>query len=313
MNYRIISLLFDPRGSINRAEYKEGITILFLLVLISIGDIALNSIFGVAIEKCQGVSEYVQYTNLKPFYIPQIPIVFILFYSSITLAIKRTVDLGGKLWIGVLFGFCTSILFQNISSAFRIASILIEDEIAESAVSSGLISFHIAYVIFGIIAGVSTFIYLSCKGENRAEREKNIGKDGSLTISQFIYHIGNLIVSYLLLSLLSGTLIAFKLYDKWIIFTLSCLIILILIRYLLLVYRRLVNAGKPFYPFILCLLGYIVSLSLTSLLHFKSPNLIYINGSLTLFSIGNAIFIIANILLLLLNEAEHKDEANLID
>lgn len=141
MNYKIIRLLFDPRGSINRVEYKEGITILFLLILISIGDIALNSIFGMVIQTCHGILGYVQYTNIKSFYIPQIPIAFILFYSSFVLAIKRSVDLGGKLWIGIIFGFCTSIFFQNISSAVGTAGILTEEEVVESAVRSGLITF----------------------------------------------------------------------------------------------------------------------------------------------------------------------------
>lgn len=112
MNYKILKLLFDPRKMISKQEFLLGIIILFLLAFSSISDLIINTNV-ISIISSKGVHLLATHQVVKPFIIPSLPFGFILFYSAVTLAIKRVKDLHNKLWIGILAGISIFLLDKD--------------------------------------------------------------------------------------------------------------------------------------------------------------------------------------------------------
>lgn len=112
MNYKILKLLFDPRKMISKQEFLLGIIILFLLAFSSISDLIINTNV-ISIISSKDAYLLATHKVVKPFSIPSLPFGFILFYSAVTLAIKRVKDLHNKLWIGILAGISIFLLDKD--------------------------------------------------------------------------------------------------------------------------------------------------------------------------------------------------------
>ena len=302
MNYKIVRLLFDFRGTSSKKEFRLGIIVLFLLALFSVYNWILSSLFSYIIG-LHGAEMMARYRIISPLNIPSLPISFLLFYCSIVLAIKRVKDIRGNSWIGILTGICIFLFFDGIlvslfTSVFQTNYIWNEIDDNTKIFHWALIA---SVVIFGLIVLVSL---LTIKGSKPSEKE--LKESGVLTISQFITRLGVFCIVLFILSALIGILYTLSIITELIMIKASITSLLLLIWYFMLVYMRLKNSGKPFYPFLLCFVAYIASLSFVLVVHLKSSNLNFINISLFIFSMVSMVFTIANVLLFILKE-EHSE------
>ena len=308
MNYKILKLLFDPRETISKQEFLLGIIILFLLAFSTISDLIINTSVT-SIISSKGVHLLATHQVVKPFIIPSLPIGFILFYSAVTLAIKRVKDLHNKLWIGILAGIFIFLFFDviffktttNMSLFSELVGIEIDDNVKKLQTLS---------LAFFFILGIGSISYLSTlKGAK--PYIKDISKKGSLTINQFITQLGILLIAVFIFSILFT--ISFGIYNSnslgfrnhnilWQLVLLGFVCLFIIIWYLKLVYMRLKNTTLPFLyyflSFILYTLGVLAVLTTAS----NTDNLNYINFSLSIFSIINMIFSLATLSLFLLDK-----------
>ncbi len=261
MNYKIIKLLFDPRGTSSKKEFLEGVILLFLLAQYSIGFFLLRSGFDSLIGQ-QGAETLVTYMQIKPLSIPLLPVNFMIFYSSIVLSIKRVKDIGGSLWMGILAGLCIFLFFDgtfikvmtNFALAYGIKSVEIEESVR---------MFHLSVISLATTIGLAVMIILLVfKGSKVCEKERK--ERGVLTISQFITQLGILCAVAAILSISMGLLFVFYeriFYAKDILaIALIIMALSILIWFFVLVFKRLKSAGKPFYLFLICFVIYISSL-----------------------------------------------------
>ncbi|WP_417785833.1 hypothetical protein [Tenacibaculum sp.] len=303
MNYKIIKLLFDPRETINKEEFLFGIIILFFFAFSFISDFTINaSIMSIISSK----SAHLLATHqlIKPFTIPNLPVGFILFYSAVTLAIKRIKDLQSKLWIGVVVGIFIFLFFDAIflktTTSTGMFSNLLGFEI-----DNQIKIFHISSMLFYVVLGVGSILLLSVLNGTKP-CIKDVYKKGSLTINQFIKQLGiwcvatflGLIIITLLLNINKS--IATLSYGS---FLPPLIVICILfIWYLKLVYMRLKNTTFSFLNYLLFLIAYVIGLISVITITFKVDNLNYINMSLTFFSVISIIFSFVNLSLFLLDK-----------
>lgn len=304
MNYKIIKLLFDPRETINKEEFLFGIIVLFFFAFGFISDFTINaSIMSIISSK----SAHLLATHqvIKPFTIPSLPISFILFYSAVTLAIKRIKDLQSKLWVGVVVGIFIFLFFDVIffktTTSTGVFSNLLGFEI-----DNQIKVFHISSMLFYVVLGIGSILFLSVLKGNKPYI-KDVYKKGSLTIDQFIKQLGiwciatffGLIITTLLLNINKS--MATLSYGSFL--PLLIVICILFIWYLKLVYMRLKNTTFSFLKYFICLIAYVIGLTSVIMIIFKVDNLNYINMSLTFFSVISIAFSFVNLSLFLLDKA----------
>jgi hypothetical protein len=291
MNYKVIRLLFDPRGASSKEEFRLGIIILFVLALIAISDFFTTTFFTALIGQ-HGAIMLASHQVIKPLLIPSLPIDFILFYCSIALAVKRVKDIGGHLCLGILTGVCVFLFFDGTFLMTITNFAMIPDSMGFE-ISENIRMFHIVITAIVVNLGLVALILLSIlKGTKLYEKE--IKKRGVLTISQFISQLGLLYVGMFILSVLITLLFdIFKCYELLI--TISGIVFLsIIIWYFTLVYMRVKNSSMPFYPFVICFIAYLLSFGLAVMVTFKTDNLNFINISLTFLSVLSMVFYLMN-------------------
>ncbi len=305
MNYKIIKLLFDPRGTSSKKEFLEGVILLFLLALYYISSFLLNNGPNTLIGR-QGPEILAAYMQIKPLSIPLLPVNFIIFYSSIVLSIKRVKDIGGSLWMGILAGLCIFLFFDgtfikvmtNFALVYGIGSVEIEESIK---------IFHLSITSLATTLGLAVMITLLVFKDSKVY-EKERKEKGVLTISQFITQLGILCAVAAILSISMGLLFVFyeRIFYAKEILAIALIIISLsfLTWYFVLVFKRLKSAGKPFYLFLICFVVYISSLIFVGILSYKSSNLNVINISVSALSVVSMLFTLANISLFMLKEAE---------
>ncbi len=206
MNYKIIKLLFDPRGTSSKKEFLEGVVLLFLLALYYISSFLLNNGLNTLIGR-QGPEILAAYMQIKPLSIPLLPVNFIIFYSSIVLSIKRVKDIGGSLWMGILAGLCIFLFFDgtfikvmtNFALVYGIGSVEIEESIK---------IFHLSITSLATTLGLAVMITLLVFKDSKVY-EKERKEKGVLTISQFITQLGILCTVAAILSMSMGLLFVF--------------------------------------------------------------------------------------------------------
>jgi len=298
MNYKIVRLLFDPRDPIGKKEFRSGIIVLFILACLSLQELLLPLVYNLLISD-KGPEMLGKYSILLPIHIPTFPFAFVIFYSSIVLAVKRVKDTGGPLWRGVLFGFCVFLFFNGLFLSLR--SNLAMSNMMGIEISDKVRIFHLSVSSLGVSLGLIALIYLSVTNGYKLP-EKDGRKKSTLTIYQFIAQLGLL---YLVVITLTALILISHQYFKHnalINYIPIAIGLLLLAWYITLVIKRLRNAHKPFYPFLLSVTVYISTLSFALSAHLKTDDLNVISISLTVFSLGNFLFAIANALLFLLEE-----------
>ncbi|REH52501.1 hypothetical protein C7448_103236 [Tenacibaculum gallaicum] len=306
MNYKIIKLLFDPRETINKEEFLFGIIVLFFLAFIFILDFTIiNSVTSIISSK--GALLLAMHKVIRPFTIPNLPVGFILFYSVLTLTIKRVKDLNSNLWVGALVGTLI-FLFFDVVFLKPTTSLGMFSNMLGIEIDNQVKVFHAFNIIFYVILGISSILFLSVlKGTK--PHIKDGYKKGSLTINQFIKQLGLLFITAFIFSILFGTILVIadnnnslnrNMFWQSIIFGIPSL--LIIIWYLKLVYMRLNNTTFSFFNYILCLIVYIISFAALIIITSKVDNLNYINMSLTFFSVISIAFSFINLSLFLLDK-----------
>ena len=303
MNYKIIKLLFDPRETINKEEFLFGIIVLFFFAFSFISDFTINaSIMSILSSKSAHLLATLQV--IKPFTIPNLPISFILFYSTVILAIKRVKDLQSKLWIGVMVGVFIflffDVIFLKVTTSTGVFSNLLRFKI-----DNQIKVFHISSMLFYVVIGIGSILFLSILKGTKSYI-KDVYKKGSLTINQFIKQLGiwfiatffGLIITTLLFN--TNKSIATLSYGSFL--PLLIVICILFIWYLKLVYMRLKNTTFSFLKYLICLIAYVIGLTSFIMIIFKVDNLNYINMSLTFFSVISIIFSFVNLSLFLLDK-----------
>ncbi|GFD92793.1 hypothetical protein HER15_03620 [Tenacibaculum mesophilum] len=309
MNYKIIKLLFDPRETINKKEFLFGIIILFILAF----SLVINFITNISITAFishKGVQKLATYQIIQPFTIPYLPINFILFYSSIILAIKRVKDLNSKVWIGVLTGIFI-FLFFDVTFLKTTTSTGTLSNLLGVEINNEVKNYHLFNMGIYILLGVSSIFILSIlKGTKHYV--KDVYNKGRLTIFQFINQLGFLLIIIFVLSILFITLFGIASNNNtlnflnrnmfWQSIILGFTSLLIIMWYLKLVYMRLKNTTFSFLNYFLCFIVYIISLASLIVITYKVDNLNYINTYQTFFSLINIAFSFINLSLFLLDK-----------
>lgn len=304
MNYKIIKLLFDPRETINKEEFLFGIIVLFFLAFIFILDFTIiTSVTSIISSK--GALLLATHKVIRPFTIPNLPVGFILFYSVLTLTIKRIKDLKSKLWVGALVGLFIFLLFDVVFLK-PTTSLGVFSDLMGIEIDNQIKTFHAFNILFYVVLGTSSIIFLSVlKGTK--PYIKDVYKKGSLTINQFIQQLGiwliAILFSFITISLLFdfNQSIATTGYDSFL--PLLIVICILFIWYLKVVYMRLKNTAFSFLKYLICLIAYVIGLTSVIMIIFKVDNLNYINISLTFFSVISIAFSFVNLSLFLLDKA----------
>ncbi|MGQ3679603.1 hypothetical protein [Tenacibaculum discolor] len=303
MNYKIIKLLFDPRETINKEEFLFGIIVLFFLAFIFILDFTIiNSVTSIISSK--GALLLATHKVIRPFTVPNLPVGFILFYSVLTLTIKRVKDLNSKLWVGALVGTLI-FLFFDVVFLKTTTSLGVFSDLMGIEIDNQIKDFHVFNILFYIVLGISSILFLSVlKGSKPYIND--VYKKGSLTINQFIKQLGiwyiAILFGLIIITLLLGinknmTTLSYGSFSPLLI-----VICILFIWYLKLVYMRLKNTTFSFFNYFLCLIAYVISLTSLIIIISKVDNLNYINMSLTFFSVISIAFSFINLSLFLLDK-----------
>lgn len=119
MDKSMLNLLFNYKGTISHREFRVGITILFLLVII---DFILLSVWqstnsAIAAMGVEQISSIFEYNNIAAPFIPLlVPSQFIFTYTSFVLSLKRMRALSLKRNIAVLSGVSNYLFFASTTS-----------------------------------------------------------------------------------------------------------------------------------------------------------------------------------------------------
>jgi len=309
MNFDVLRLLLDPRGAINRKEFRFGICLLFLCAVYYLFNLIFSTGHTALIGQ-QDTETLALFSMLKPTVIPNLPVVFILFYSSLVLATKRVKDVGDYLWLGILTGLFIFLFFNaiflNVNNNAAILNLL------GLPLSEDIKLIHLTINAISVTLGLIALIPLSLTKGQKEQSPKEKYLPWSLSITQLATQMT---IMYLVLITLTGAigiLVNFYIDSELLLKVLIGSAFLILVWYFFLVYMRLKYTDGAFYQFMLCFVFYLASL-LTVIKYSQEPcNINHVNFSLSLLSVASAVFTLANVFLFLLKDTSTNEKTLII-
>ncbi|MRT94761.1 hypothetical protein [Ancylomarina sp. 16SWW S1-10-2] len=236
MDKYVIKLLFDYRGKINHENFKQGIIILFSLVIWDRLLFIINIIPNILIERL-GVLELAQMKAFKFYTIPSLPILFVLFISSIVIVHKRFKEISNNSIFGLILGILVFLFFHSIS--ISTSTNLLFSGITNFEISNSSRLFYLLSYSTSITLGITIMIFLANAKKNIAveKSENNFG------IQLFIRLIGKLLVYFL--SGFGVIYLIYIIYPSWQFVSVSSAVILIVFitLYFRLALKRAKDAG----------------------------------------------------------------------
>ncbi len=233
MDKYVIKLLFDYRGKINHQEFRQGIILLFALVVWDRFLFVIHVIPNIIIGRL-GVLELVQIKAFEFYSIPSLPIVFVLFISSLVLVRKRFNEISNNRLLGLLLGLIVFLFFHTISISTGSNQIFYGTTDLDIPDSSRL--FYQLSFGLSIVLGIAIIIYLAnVKKTGNIERTMN-----NVDIPVFISSIGKLLVSFFIVIGVICFISIF--YANW--QFISIVLAIIFVVYIVLYFRIAIKRSK---------------------------------------------------------------------
>lgn len=298
----MLNLLFNYKGIITHREFRAGIVILFLLIVVEYISMAIYRSFNITIAQ-MGFDQHISYTefiNTISYFIPSlIPGKLLFSYTAFVLSLKRMRALSKKRFMGVFSGISNYLFFASISSLLMLSITLVLDYSIYNNnrlfLTPTLISIIVLFFVIGFIN-----VIICAKAVHNTETIKS-SKDRLDPIT-YLIKIGNIlgfasvfIILLTGLTLISPVLLNYPLLTTTI-YRIALLITLII--YIFYTFLRVKDAGVPVAVFI-SVMGVFVSLIAIRYWMISSHHsLLYVFS--TLFSTATNLLVAAQFLLFLL-------------
>ncbi len=298
----MLNLLFNYKGIISHREFRAGIVILFLLIVLEFISLAIYRSFNIAILQIgfDQQSSYTEFINTIANFIPSlIPGSFLFSYTAFVLSLKRMRALSEKRFTGVFSGILNYLFFASISSLLLLSrTLFFEYSIYHNNrlfLTPPLISIIVLLFVFGLIN-----VIICAKANRNSEKTKS--SSDRLDPISYLIKLGNILgIATIFIFLLIGLTIIFPdlLTDPSLTTILLRIALLItLFFYITYTFRRVKDANVPVAVFISVIGAYVALIATKHWMISTNHSLLYLFSPL--FSAATNLLVAAQFLLFLL-------------
>lgn len=302
MDKSILNLLFNYKGIITHREFRAGITILFLLIVIDIIYMAIyrTTFIPIAEMGLDQQSSFVEYLNVTSSFIPSlIPSSFLLTYTAFILSYKRMRALSEKRFPAVLSGLSNYLFLASIPALLMF---VISQTLDYSMYNNNRL--YLTPTVVTIIAllfviGLINIIICAKGGSNP---EPTHSSKGRLDPLSYIMKLGNILgCASAFVILLTGLTLTSPILLKYPVLTsiiYRIAILITLIFYIIYTYRRVKDAGVSVAVFISVMGAYAALIATRYWMISSQHSLLFVFS--TLFSTATNLLAAAQFLMFLL-------------
>lgn len=299
MDTTILKLLFSYKGAITSREFRIGIALVFMSMGVYIGTFTDTTLANVIAgrEGTSWLTSLILYNQVANFFVPDlVPVLFVISYSSIILAVKRIRMLTSNRALMVFSGVLSYFFFAS----FLALAMLVAQTDAGSEMRSGAADLLFPLCVI-FLAGVVNLVYLCIR--RASEPVVPCCSAGGLNVFDYGIKLGNLMWGAAIVCIVIG--IAFGCLGPMLLFSpivpygsAGCAVV-ILFFYIKYSVYRLKDANVSVLWLVGIIIVYLILLGIKVCLNLYLQNYLTLYYN-TVFSIVNSFFVLAQYVLFLL-------------